>query len=94
MFAEKHKLFLFLSVDRFKQKLRLIPCSRRLFDILEAARVSDFIILLMSAGIEVDQEGTLALTAIKAQGVPVLIGAVQVYYHWWNTTISSYSFNS
>ena len=66
------------SIDRFKQKLLLIPSSRRLIDILEAVRVSDFIVLLMSASVEVDQQGTLALTAIKAQGVPVLMGAVQV----------------
>ncbi|KAI9341547.1 hypothetical protein DFJ73DRAFT_843633 [Zopfochytrium polystomum] len=66
-----------LSVERFKQKLKIVPVSRRLMDILDAVRVSDFVILLMSAAVEVDAEGTLALTAIKAQGVPLLHGVVQ-----------------
>ncbi|KAJ3330847.1 hypothetical protein HDU76_004693 [Blyttiomyces sp. JEL0837] len=66
-----------LPVERFRQKLKLIPCSRRLMDILDAVRVSDFVVLLMSAAVEVDEEGTQALTAIKAQGVPTIFGAVQ-----------------
>ncbi|KAJ3106284.1 hypothetical protein HDU97_006735 [Phlyctochytrium planicorne] len=46
-------------------------------EILDAVRVSDFVVLVMSAAVEVDAEGTKALTAVKAQGVPSLMGVVQ-----------------
>ncbi|KAJ3192464.1 hypothetical protein HK101_006525 [Irineochytrium annulatum] len=66
-----------LSVERFRQKLQLLPLTRRMIDVLDAVRVADFVVFVMSAAVEVDDVGTRLLTAIKAQGVPNVIGVVQ-----------------
>jgi pre-rRNA-processing protein TSR1 len=44
---------------------------------LEAVKVSDFVVFVMSAEVEVDELGTSTLTAIKSQGVPLIMGVVQ-----------------
>jgi pre-rRNA-processing protein TSR1 len=56
-------------VDRFKQKLQYLVVQRELLACLDACRVADFIIFVLSCEEEVDEEGELILKAIESQGV-------------------------
>ena len=66
-----------VPIDRFKQKLQYIPLQRDLSACLDAARVADFIILILSAEVEVDALGELILRSVESQGMSTLFTAVQ-----------------
>lgn len=66
-----------VTVDRFKQKLQYIPLERNLNACLDAARVADFVIILLSANVEVDQVGELILRSVESQGLSTLFTLVQ-----------------
>ncbi|CAO3672707.1 unnamed protein product [Rhizopus microsporus] len=67
-----------LNVERFKQKIQLVPLTKRRFlDILDAFKVADFGILLMSANVEVDQLGINCLLGILNQGIVNVVPVVQ-----------------
>ncbi|KAL2195883.1 hypothetical protein P885DRAFT_39139 [Corynascus similis CBS 632.67] len=66
-----------VPVDRFKQKLQYIPLKRDLAACLDAARVADFIILVLSAEVEVDALGELILRSVESQGMSTLFTVVQ-----------------
>lgn len=65
-----------VSVDRFKQKLMYVPVERDLTSCLDAARTADFVIVILSAGVEVDHLGELILRSIENQGLSTLYTAV------------------
>lgn len=66
-----------VPVDRFKQKLQYIPLKRDLTACLDAARVADFVILVLSAEVEVDDLGELILRSVEGQGMSTLFTVVQ-----------------
>ncbi|TPX71823.1 hypothetical protein SpCBS45565_g00888 [Spizellomyces sp. 'palustris'] len=66
-----------LFVERFKQKVQFVAVRRHLLDILDAVKVADFVVFVVSAEEEVDGFGELCLTTIKAQGVPSTLSVVQ-----------------
>ncbi|KAL2160089.1 hypothetical protein VTH06DRAFT_1744 [Thermothelomyces fergusii] len=66
-----------VPVDRFKQKLQYIPLKRDLAACLDAARVADFIVLVLSAEVEVDALGELILRSVESQGMSTLFTVVQ-----------------
>lgn len=66
-----------VSVDRFKQKLQYIPLKRDLNACLDAARVADFVVVILSANNEVDTLGELILRSIESQGMSTLFTVVQ-----------------
>ncbi|KAK3997165.1 hypothetical protein QBC44DRAFT_108732 [Cladorrhinum sp. PSN332] len=66
-----------VPVDRFKQKLQYIPLARDLTTCLDAARVADFIILILSAEEEVDDLGELIIRSIEGQGMSTMFTMVQ-----------------
>ncbi|KAL2265371.1 hypothetical protein VTJ83DRAFT_6471 [Remersonia thermophila] len=66
-----------VPVDRFKQKLQYVPLRRDLTACLDAARVADFIVLVLSAEVEVDELGELILRSIESQGMSNLFTVVQ-----------------
>ncbi|OZJ03380.1 hypothetical protein BZG36_04488 [Bifiguratus adelaidae] len=66
-----------LTAPQFKQKLQFIPLHRNLVDVLDAFKVADFAILVMSSKVEVDDFGTLCLQAIQHQGIPNVLAACQ-----------------
>ncbi|OAQ71041.1 pre-rRNA processing protein Tsr1 [Pochonia chlamydosporia 170] len=66
-----------VSVDRFKQKLQYIPLQRDLNACLDAARVADFVVVILSANEEVDALGELILRSIESQGMSTLFTLVQ-----------------
>ncbi|KAI8885076.1 DUF663-domain-containing protein [Backusella circina FSU 941] len=66
-----------LNVDRFKQKIQFVPLRRNFIDVLDAFKVADFGLLLMSADVEVDQFGINCLLGILNQGLVNVIPVVQ-----------------
>ncbi|KAI1167184.1 hypothetical protein F5B18DRAFT_602272 [Nemania serpens] len=66
-----------VSVDRFKQKLQYIPVKRDLTICMDAARVADYIIFVLSAETEVDPLGELIIRSIENQGMSTLFTVVQ-----------------
>jgi pre-rRNA-processing protein TSR1 len=66
-----------VPVDRFKQRLQYVPLKRDLTACLDAARVADFIVLVLSAEVEVDDLGELILRSVESQGMSTLFTVVQ-----------------
>ncbi|PFH58996.1 hypothetical protein XA68_12948 [Ophiocordyceps unilateralis] len=66
-----------VSVDRFKQKLQYLPLKRDLESCLDAARVADFVVVVLSAHEEVDALGELILRSVEGQGLSTLFTVVQ-----------------
>ena len=67
-----------INVNRFKQKLEYVLPKRELLAVLEACRVADFILFVLSPEKEVDDLGELMLRSIQGQGVPNVLTVVQV----------------
>ncbi|CAG8815329.1 38627_t:CDS:10 [Gigaspora margarita] len=65
-----------LNAERFKQKVQFILLDRNFIDILDACKMADFMLLILSAKVEVDQFGELCLKAIQSQGFPSVITSV------------------
>ncbi|PHH63135.1 hypothetical protein CDD81_6286 [Ophiocordyceps australis] len=65
-----------VSVDRFKQKLQYIPLKRDLSACLDAARVADYVLVLLSTKEEVDSLGELILRSVESQGLSTLFTLV------------------
>lgn len=66
-----------IRVDRFKQNILYLPVSRDLLPALDACRVADFVILLLSPAQEAGEKGELILRAIEGQGVSNVLTMVQ-----------------
>ncbi|KAG0163285.1 hypothetical protein DFQ28_000191 [Apophysomyces sp. BC1034] len=66
-----------LNVERFKQKIQFVPLRRNFVDVMDAFKVADFAILLMSAEMEVDKFGINCLLAVLNQGLVNVIPVVQ-----------------
>ncbi|OLN91947.1 Ribosome biogenesis protein tsr1 [Colletotrichum chlorophyti] len=65
-----------VSVDRFKQKVQYIPLKRDLSAVLDATRVADFVVIMLSADVEVDDLGELMLRGLESQGLSTLFTVV------------------
>lgn len=57
------------NVERFKQKIQYLVVKRDLLACLDACRIADFCVFVLSCEEEVDEEGELILKAIESQGV-------------------------
>ncbi|KAK2607686.1 hypothetical protein N8I77_006347 [Diaporthe amygdali] len=66
-----------VPVDRFKQKLQYVALPRDLTACLDAARVADFVVLVLSADVDVDDLGELILRSVESQGLSTLFTVVQ-----------------
>ncbi|KAJ1728929.1 ribosome biogenesis protein tsr1 [Coemansia biformis] len=66
-----------LNITRFKQTIQFVELGRNLLDILDAAKVADYIIMGISAEVEVDAFGEHCLSAIQNQGHPGVFPIVQ-----------------
>ncbi|KAI8808298.1 hypothetical protein BJ742DRAFT_772293 [Cladochytrium replicatum] len=63
--------------NEFKQSIQFVAPERSLLSVLDAVKVADYVVFLMSAEVEVDKFGDLVLTSIKAQGLPSVYHMVQ-----------------
>jgi pre-rRNA-processing protein TSR1 len=65
------------DVDRFKQKVQYLVVQRDLLATLDACRVADFVVFILSAHEEVDAEGEMMLKSIESQGLSNTFTVVQ-----------------
>lgn len=65
-----------LEIPRFKQKLQYLTPSRDLLECLDACRVADFVLFVLSAEEEVDELGERMLRCIESQGVSTVMMGV------------------
>ncbi|KAL4780789.1 hypothetical protein BJX76DRAFT_34448 [Aspergillus varians] len=66
-----------VRVDRFRQNIQYIPAKYDLLSALDACRLADFVVLAVSAQIEVEEQGELLLRSIEGQGISNVISVVQ-----------------
>lgn len=67
-----------LDIARFKQKLQFITLARRdVMDAMDACRLADFVVFVLSAEEEVDSIGDSMLRTIESQGVSTVLTVVQ-----------------
>lgn len=66
-----------VPVDRFKQKLQYVALHRDLTACLDAARIADFVVLVLSADVEVDALGELILRSVESQGLSTVFTVIQ-----------------
>ena len=67
-----------VHVDRFKQKLVYMTVGRELVPVLDACRLADYVLLVLSAEQEVDEFGEDVIRCIESQGISNVFTAVQV----------------
>lgn len=65
------------EIDRFKQKIQYIALPRDLMACLDAGRVADFVIFILSPDQEVDEVGELIIRSVESQGLSTLMTVVQ-----------------
>jgi pre-rRNA-processing protein TSR1 len=65
------------NVDRFKQKIQYMVVKRELLACLDACRIADFVVFILSAAEEVDEEGELILKSVESQGISNCFTVVQ-----------------
>jgi len=65
-------------IERFKQKLSYIVVDRQILDALNAGRVADYVLFVLSPEREVDERGQAIIRAIEGQGLSTAYTAVQV----------------
>ena len=65
------------DVDRFKQKIQYVIVRRDLMEAMDAARVADFVIAILSPEKEVDALGELIIRSVESQGLSTLVTVVQ-----------------
>jgi pre-rRNA-processing protein TSR1 len=65
------------DVDRFKQKIQYVAVKRDLMACLDAGRVADFVIFILSPDQEVDALGELIIRSVESQGLCTLLTVVQ-----------------
>ena len=66
-----------IRVDRFKQNLVYVPVRRDFMTTIDACRLADFVVLLLSPTEEPGEEGELLLKTIEGQGVSNVLTMVQ-----------------
>ncbi|MCJ1288203.1 hypothetical protein MMC26_007558 [Xylographa opegraphella] len=64
-------------VDRFKQSVQYVPVKRDLLSALDACKIADFVLFILSSMQEVDRTGELLIRAIEGQGVSTVFTVVQ-----------------
>ena len=64
-------------IERFKQNIAYLPLTRDFSKILDACRVADFVVLVLSAVYETDDEAELILKTIENQGISNVLTVVQ-----------------
>ena len=66
-----------VNMDRFKQNINFVMVERDLLKALDACRMADFVLFVLSATEEVDSVGELILRGIESQGVSNVLVTVQ-----------------
>ncbi|CAG8623092.1 14866_t:CDS:10 [Funneliformis caledonium] len=62
-----------MNAERFKHTIQFILLERNFIDILDACKIADYVLFVVSAEVEVDPFGESCLKAIQSQGLPTVI---------------------
>jgi pre-rRNA-processing protein TSR1 len=65
------------DIDRFKQKIQYVVLKRDLAACMDACRVADFVVVILSPEEEVDELGEAILRSVESQGLSTLLTVVQ-----------------
>lgn len=65
-------------VERFKQRIQWVVVRKEMLAVLDACKVADFVVLMLSANEEVDSFGEGLIRSIEAQGISNVYSVVQV----------------
>ncbi|KAI9737219.1 MAG: hypothetical protein M1818_005751 [Claussenomyces sp. TS43310] len=65
------------DVTRFKQKIQYIVLRRDLASCMDACRVADYVVFILSPEQEVDELGELIVRSVESQGLSTLLTVVQ-----------------
>jgi pre-rRNA-processing protein TSR1 len=66
-----------LDCERFKQRLNFITPNRNILSILNALKISDLVVFVLSSTEEVDEFGEKIMSVMKIQGIPNVTTCVQ-----------------
>ncbi|KAJ5646972.1 Ribosome biogenesis protein tsr1 [Penicillium lividum] len=66
-----------VRIDRFRQSLLYVPSKFDLLNAMDVCRMADFVVLVMSPEVEVEEEGELLLRSIESQGISNVMTVVQ-----------------
>lgn len=89
-----------LASDRLKQRIQFVQPTlggeasvrdRDMIDVLDALKVTDFVMFIVSAKEEVDEAGERLLSQVMAQGVPSCFSVVQVNNEFINRNEFDYA---
>jgi pre-rRNA-processing protein TSR1 len=64
-------------IERFKQSIQYLPTEKNFFATLDACKIADFVIFLLSPEEEVDVHGEMLIRAIESQGLSTVFTVVQ-----------------
>lgn len=66
-----------VHIDRFKQKLQYVTIRKDLLSAMDACRLADYVVFVLSATEEVDEDGEAIIKSIEGQGVSNVYTVVQ-----------------
>ncbi|PLB40217.1 small subunit rRNA maturation protein TSR1 [Aspergillus candidus] len=66
-----------VHIARFRQSLQYIPAKYDLMNALDVCRMADFVVFVLSAEEEVDEEGEMLLRSVEGQGISNVVALVQ-----------------
>jgi len=67
-----------VTIDRFKHKVAYVPAKRAVIAAMDACRIADYVVFVLSPEQEVDQLGETIIRAVEGQGVSNVYTVVQV----------------
>jgi pre-rRNA-processing protein TSR1 len=67
-----------VHIERFKQNVSYIVAQRDLLAVLDACRLADFVLFVLSANEEVDAVGEMLLKSVESQGISNVLAVAQV----------------
>ncbi|KAJ5856118.1 uncharacterized protein N7529_010062 [Penicillium soppii] len=66
-----------VRIERFRQSVQYVPAKYDLISALDVCRMADFVVLVMSSEVEVDEDGEMLLRSIQSQGISNVLAVVQ-----------------
>ncbi|KAJ5991087.1 hypothetical protein N7499_011631 [Penicillium canescens] len=66
-----------VRIDRFRQSVQYVPAKYDLISALDVCRMADFVMLVLSSQVEVDDDGEMLLRSIQSQGISNVVTVVQ-----------------
>ncbi|KAJ5129429.1 uncharacterized protein N7515_005468 [Penicillium bovifimosum] len=66
-----------VRIDRFRQSVQYVPAKYDMLSALDVCRMADFVVLVLSSEVEVDEQGEMLLRSIQGQGISNVLTVVQ-----------------